>query len=321
LGATTGRYSKQRGYALSVFVAFLSVSASVFTGQASASPVPHYTGNLIIAISGAIGLALVLLGSGVNVLVDRQGAKECVAFGLYNAVFQLGFFKSMGHLDVTGYNGVALGLGPLISALYAYAYLNETLSAFQFAAHARNLLVVVLVLNPFLLFSQREPQKGADVRLGLSWGLLACFGTAGMRVVQRRAAAIPSTVLALWGHIVCAVVWLLPGLIHRFRFPVFLPPTPQDDFVFRDVPLLAWISMLASGACGALVITLQGIILVQYLDVSTYSVVVASGLIVLAVAVDSIVLGSPLQVYQMAGVSLALVGGLTDYLGARKPDK
>ena len=40
---------KQRGYALSVLVAFLSVSASVFTGQASASPVPHYTGNLVIA--------------------------------------------------------------------------------------------------------------------------------------------------------------------------------------------------------------------------------------------------------------------------------
>jgi drug/metabolite transporter (DMT)-like permease len=150
---------------------------------------------------------------------------------------------------------------------------------------------------------------------------VACFGTAGMRVVQRRAAALPSTVLALWGHVVCAIVWLLPGLMHRFRFPVFLPPTPQDGFALHDVPLLAWISMLASGTCGALVITLQGVILVQYLDVSTYSVVVASGLIVLAVAVDHVVLGSALQVYQMAGVTLALFGGVTDYLAARKPDK
>merc|ERR1719387_1419642 len=85
LGATTSRYSKQHGYALSVFVSFLSVSASVFTGKASASPVPHYTGNLIIAIAGAVALALVLCGSGVQVGVDMQGARECVSFGLYNA--------------------------------------------------------------------------------------------------------------------------------------------------------------------------------------------------------------------------------------------
>jgi drug/metabolite transporter (DMT)-like permease len=193
----------------------------------------------------------------------------------------------------------------------------------QLAAHARNLLVVVLVLNPAVLFSHGDPQSSGDkdVRLGLCWGLLACFGTAGMRVVQRRAAAVPSTVLALWGHVVCAVVWLLPGLLHRFRFPVFLPPTPQDSFALGSVPLMAWVSMIASGTCGALVITLQGIILVQYLDVSTYSVVVASGLIVLAVAVDRVVLGSALQVYQVAGVALALGGGAMDYVGARKPDK
>merc|ERR1719305_1419736 len=82
---STSHHSKQRGYVLSFLVAFLSVSSSVFTGQASASPVPHYTGNLFIAISGAIALALMLLGSGVQVLVDKQGAKECVSFGLYNA--------------------------------------------------------------------------------------------------------------------------------------------------------------------------------------------------------------------------------------------
>ena len=42
----------------------------------------------------------------------------------------------------------------------------------QLAAHARNLLVVVLVLNPAILFSAGDPQKGADVRLGLCWGLV-----------------------------------------------------------------------------------------------------------------------------------------------------
>ena len=97
------RQGKQRGYALSVLVAFLSVSASVFTGQASASPVPHYTGNLVIAVAGALSLALVLGATGVPMRVDGASeAGECVSFGVYNAVFQLGFFKSMGHLDVTG---------------------------------------------------------------------------------------------------------------------------------------------------------------------------------------------------------------------------
>ena len=64
-------------------------------------------------------------------------------------------------------------------------------------------------------------------------------------------------------------MWLPPGGLD-FRVPILWPREPQDESPVDSVPLPVWFCMALGGIFGALLIALQGVVLL-YLDVGTYS--------------------------------------------------
>jgi hypothetical protein len=144
-----------------------------------------------------------------------------------------------------------------------------------------------------------------------------CIGTAVMRTSQRKIPTTPAVTTTFYGYAMNALMWLPPGGL-RMRIPLLWPAEiPQDDIPEDTEPLPVWLCMVLGGILGALLVALQGVVL-QYLDVGTYSMWVSPLYLMLTTVWQG--LYSPLPERVFAGIALQAAGSILDFVMEQQAD-
>eukprot|EP00747_Dinoflagellata_sp_TGD_P021708 gnl/TRDRNA2_/TRDRNA2_128653_c1_seq1.p1 gnl/TRDRNA2_/TRDRNA2_128653_c1~~gnl/TRDRNA2_/TRDRNA2_128653_c1_seq1.p1 ORF type:complete len:217 (-),score=20.40 gnl/TRDRNA2_/TRDRNA2_128653_c1_seq1:48-698(-) len=213
---------------------------------------------------------------------------------------------------------------PILSVILGFFILNERPDATKAIGMLRNIAVVILVIDPFGFFKEPAASGSASggslkLMIGFIWGLVACFGSVFMRIVQRSLTHVPSTVTSFWCFAINTVLWFPPGSIPpEIRVPFLWPSTSQDAIGLSEVPRAVWICTMASGVMGALIIAGQAVTL-SYIDVGTYSNLMAPLSLVFSFVMDAVSQNNSQTPQAVMGVLLAVAGiAIEGYMSRQK---
>jgi hypothetical protein len=186
----------------------------------------------------------------------------------------------MAYLSVVQFSAANITMSSVFSIVLGSCLLGETATLAKVIGVLRNMLVVMLVMDPFGFFSEsgsdstRAAGSSTSKLAGYLWVGVAVLGTIFMRVVQRTMGEVPSSVSSFWCCAINTVLWLPPGSIPpRIRVPFLWPATPEDHISFYDVSAFVWACTFVSGAMGAFFIAGQAMTL-RFIDVGTYSTLI-----------------------------------------------
>lgn len=309
------------GYLLTIGLASLSAVITLVTGLASkAVALPHYTENFVRCFSGSITLAIMCKVSGTKMKQDPATMKSSAWLACADWFFLWGYVEAMQYFTPTQYSATSISMTPILSVPLGLLFLSESVSITKLIGMLRNVMVVILVIDPFGFFSEpgssgSQPASpgtpnasSTSLISGFVWGLVACLGSVFMRIVQRRLTHVPSIVTSFWCFAINAVLWFPPGSIPpEIRVPFLWPTTPQDHLGLGAVPASIWLATMFSGCLGALMISGQAITL-KYIDVGTFSTLIAPLNLVFSFAITAFTTSTPQPPRAMYGVLLAILG-------------
>lgn len=306
------------GYVLTFLLASFAVGINVVTSVASKDVAfPPYTENFVRCFGGCVTLFIMASVGGMKLMQDSGTMKSSIWLAVADWFFLWGYVKAMSYFDSTQYSATSVSMTPLLSVILGFACLGEQPSLTKLVGMARNVLVVILVIDPFGFFKQsqsggasaaNDSSSGSNVLAGFAWGVVACLGTSFMRIVQRSLTHVPPTITTFWCFAINTVLWFPPGSMPpEVRVPFLWPATPQDASGFGAVPASVWICTLFSGVMGALMIAGQAIVL-RYIDVGTFSNVISPLGLALSFVVDFFSPGSHTPLRVALGVLLAAGG-------------
>jgi MFS family permease len=308
------RSSTLQGYILTIALAALSSSVTLVTGIASKSvALPPYTENFVRCFSASITMLVLCVFSGERMIRDLTTMRNSCWLAVADWFFLWGYVKTMAHFDTTQFAAENVSMTPILSVLLGFFLLSERSSVTKIAAMLRNIVVVILVIDPFGFFKEYGSAGGhassdKGFMSGFAWCLLACLGTVFMRIVQRSLTHVPSTVTSFWCFAINTVLWFPPGSIPpEIRLSFLWPQTAEDRIGLQQVPPFVWVCTLFSGMMGALIVAGQAVTL-RYIDVGTYSNLCAPLSLVCSFLVDALSQSSPQSPRVVFGVSLAVIG-------------
>eukprot|EP00928_Gymnodinium_smaydae_P037525 TRINITY_DN2602_c0_g1_i1.p1 TRINITY_DN2602_c0_g1~~TRINITY_DN2602_c0_g1_i1.p1 ORF type:complete len:379 (-),score=44.11 TRINITY_DN2602_c0_g1_i1:309-1445(-) len=304
------------GYMLTAGLALLSSMITIVTGVASkAVALPHYTENFIRCLSASIVLFFYCMFSGDKLIQDFKTMRSALWLAIADWFFLWGYVKSMSYLNATEFSATSVSMTPVLSVALGFLLLSEKTSAIKLIGMIRNLVVVIAVIDPFGFFrsskSSANTSDAADpyaMALGFTWGLVACCGTVLMRIIQRSLVGVSSSMTSFWCFAVNTLLWFPPGSVPpEIRLPFLWPKTPDDVVHLAAIPASVWGCAIASGCLGGIVIAVQAVTL-RYIDVGTYSTLVAPMCLIFSFIVDCLMQQSLQPPRVMCGILLAVVG-------------
>jgi hypothetical protein len=303
------------GYGLTILMGATGAAVTVVTSVASkAVALPHYSENLIRCMSAAITMGITCLVSRQTLIRDRKTMISSVWLAVADWFFLWGYVLCLSYFDSTDYAATSISMTSVLSILLGAVWLSETISITKIVSIVRNVVVVILVIDPLGFFSSvadsssESNPAGSNLIAGFAWGCVACLGTVFMRIVQRQLVHVPSQVTSFWCFAINTVLWFPPGSIPpEIRLPVLWPTTPADSIGFDKVPVIVWVCAAVSGLTGALLIAGQAIVL-RYIDVGTYSTLVAPLSLVFGFLIDLFSSGEAKPMRVICGVLIAVIG-------------
>jgi hypothetical protein len=300
-----------KGLGLTVAVAVFATAETAATSFATTSTVPQYTVNVVQCAAGMVTLWVIAAYTSQPLAVKRTVFMICMEFGLAFWFFLWGYVKALLYLPVVDVTAISVGISPIVSTVVGCFLLGESFSAYKAFVLVRNVAVVVIILG------YPKAADESSMLQGFFWGVVMCIGTAVMRTSQRKIPTTPAVTTTFYGYAMNALMWLPPGGL-RMRIPMLWPAEiPQDDIPEDTEPLPVWICMALGGILGALLIALQGIVLV-YLDVGTYSMWVSPLYLMLTTVYQGFFGPLPKRVF--AGIAIQAIGSILDFIMEQQAD-
>lgn len=312
--------TKLLGYVLTAGLAAVSTSTTFVTGIASSClALPGYTENFMRCFMACCTMGAICVRTKRSVAQDPATMWAGFWLSVADWFFLWGYVKCLRFLNTDQYSAVAVSMTPIFSIVLGALFLREKPSFMKLVGMIRNVVVVILVLDPLGFFASEktasdqpsQPQdasSGSNLMVGFSWAMVACLGTVFMRIVQRRLTHVPGEVTSFWCFAINTVLWFPPGSIPpEIRISFLWPETPQDAVGFAQVPIFVWACTAVSGLLGALMISGQAFTL-RYIDVGTFSNLIQPLNLVFSLVVVTATQKTLPQARVMGGVLLAILG-------------
>ena len=296
---------RRKGLGLTVMVALFATMETASTSFATTSAVSPYTVNVVQCAAGAVTLLLVAASRGQQLYVHQDVFGICMQFGISFWFFLWGYVKALVFLQVVDLTAISVGVSPIVSTVVGCVLLGEAFSAYKVFVLLRNIAVVVIILGC------PKADDEASILQGIIWGVVMCIGTAFMRTSQRKIPKTPAATTTFYGYALNTLLWLPPGAF-RCRIPFLWPTELQDEISDHAHPWPVWLAVALGGILGALLVALQGVVLV-YLDVGTYSMWVSPLYLMLSTVWQGFASGATLPRRALAGVFLQVVGSVIDF--------
>lgn len=308
------------GYALTFAIAALASGESWATGIVSTSgSISRHTQSLVTSMAAtAIMYACCLAGNLKVGSYDSKTMASMLMLAVGYWMFLLGFTQCLAFFDSTQYAACATSIGPILAVLLGSLFLSEQAGLIKLIGLVRNVIVVVLVLDPLGTFADGkahvQPYQDSSTPaptlkdnhalvLGLTWATVACSGTAFMRMIQRSLKHVPSPVSSFWMYALNTLGWC--GV--QMGASILQSPMEQVNTPLTLVPAFVWRSAVLAGFFGAFIIAVQAVAL-RYIDIGTFSNLVSPLFLVLSFFSDLVHKGTLPQAHVLGGVCIAVLG-------------